>query len=499
MIGVTIGIGERHAQLAVKAGKAIQEYYGVDKILVLNDKHLEIYCPNANRFPDAIRRMFFLKFCIPLICDDNRWLYFDADYRVIKHPPSYWLESLRFSEKLLAVNDCWPQCPYPWPYHNAGFYVANRAAHEQLFAWCRANYFSVPEIFGEQCVWNRGIRELGVKVLELPYEFNARESVWTGPGDPIAKHGDWGGRSMSLTIAYCTARKQPHFKWFFDSLGRQHCRLPGIRLVVVDFHHAPDRLQFASINGNKIIHVPPKPNVWQGPHRLTQRDYFAASNARNTALCYAADGWISFVDDLSVLRDGWLAAVQDAMRSPGTIRLGAYRKVNELQVIEGEVKGFSNHPHGFDSRWNAGNDYAPAPIHGSAMFGCSLVGEVEAFMRINGFDEDCSPIGGEDYLAGLMLQAHGYKFVYDRRMLTYECETCHHREPRMAGEDKGVSPNDMSHRLLAMVNGGRNVAPNYFGESGIRKLRDEILAGGGFPIPNCPQHHWPDGQPLAEM
>lgn len=303
-----------------------------------------------------------------------------------------------------------------------------------------------------------------------------------------------------LTIAYMTNRPDPKIRWFFDSLHRETGGdYTGIKVVVVDFHFGqPGRHPGCDLSGVPLVHLAPKPTVWQGPHRLTSTDYFAASNARNTAICHAPDGWIAFVDDLSVLMPGWLSSVREAMAG-GYIALGAYKKVKKLVVENGEVKSFEPFPAGVDSRWNMGSDNYAVSAAGSLLYGCSLAAPVHAFLEINGFDESLDSIGMEDCAAGIMLERAGYSFRYDRRMLTLESEEDHAQLPVFKRVDKGVSPNDSSHAYLKMLNSGRNRAPNFFGEGGIAELRKHILAGGEFPVVQIPAHHWFDGQPLSEM
>jgi hypothetical protein len=66
--------------------------------------------------------------------------------------------------------------------------------------------------------------------------------------------------------------------------------------------------------------------------------------------------------------------------------------------------------------------------------------------------------------------------------------------------DKGISPNDSSHRLLDLVlNHRRWCAPNYFGPGGIREVRRQAQMGLPFPVTGKPEHCWFDGQPLMEM
>jgi glycosyltransferase involved in cell wall biosynthesis len=346
---------------------------------------------------------------------------------------------------------------------------------------------------------------------------------------------------MHLTIAYFTSRKEPKIEWFFESLHRETGgKYDGIRIVIIDLHNAdrdiicgvpecgmdelkeelaeaPPSRSYALTWAPDVWHQPPKPTVWQGKHRLTKEDWFAASNARNTAICLAPDGWIAFVDDVSVLLPGWLARVREAMNHPKRITCGAYRKVKELVVEDGYVKSFADHPGGRDNRMAAVKcDYLdkfalgpvvamdrvslPVPCAGNWMYGCSLVAPVEAFLEINGYPEAlCDGMGFEDVIAGIMLEKKGYSFAYDPRMMTYESEELHHQMPVMKRSDYGVSPNDKSHAVLNAARNGHGWHPNYFGEEGIRGLRSRVLRGEPFPVVQIPAHEWFTRTPLSEL
>lgn len=304
-----------------------------------------------------------------------------------------------------------------------------------------------------------------------------------------------------LTIAYMTCRRNPLIEMFLDSFHRE-CGgdYTDMKIVVVDFYaDEPGRKEeFAKKAHCPITHVPPKPCVWQGPHRLTKKDYFAASNARNTAVCYAPDGWIAFVDDLSVLCPGWLGEVK-RMVSIEVIACGAYEKVRDLKVEHGEIVGYTSTELGTDGRLKNVKSREPVKCNGGWMFGSSCSIPVEALLKINGWDEDCDSLSGEDYICGHMLQQHGYRFRYCPRMKTLESEDGHYGDTSFARFDKGVSPNDKSHAILNRVKRGRSMAPNYFGDGGLRALRQRILSGMTFPIPSEPQHDWYDGQSLSEL
>jgi hypothetical protein len=319
-----------------------------------------------------------------------------------------------------------------------------------------------------------------------------------------------------LTIAYITNRLDCRIEWFFDSLWWQweQTRIP-LRLVVVDFFtEEPDRALRVALKakrftdlGIELIHTAPMPCVWQGKHRLTTRDYFAAANCRNTAICLAPDGWLAYVDDLSVLIPGWLDRVKAAMDS-GYIACGTYEKVKELVVQDGIVTTCTHDPAGGDSRLVVArkqyvNSSPPAvyPCTGSWLFGCSVVAPVEAFLKINGWDTDCDSMGAEDYPCGYMLEKQGYKLCLDPKMITWESWELHFVETPFLRIDK---PNikgqrDGSNAYLKILLSGRDTAPNYFGEEGIAGVRQRVLKGEPFPIIQCPDRDWRDGQLLSEM
>lgn len=328
-----------------------------------------------------------------------------------------------------------------------------------------------------------------------------------------------------ISIIYQTSRKNPRFHWFIDSLFAQWKDSGApIKLIVVDFYadHSQRKEAFAVMarefisRGVRFVHTSPAPSVWQGPHRLTSRDFFAAANSRNTGICYADDGYIVFVDDLSVLLPGWFQQVQEAVAG-GWIACGAYSKVKDLVVENGIVKSFLGLPNGFeafipphfqvfdktehkaglDSRLkHAPDSSAPYKCAGQWLFGCSAAIPVEALLKVNGFHPFADSLGGEDYLAGLSMEQHGYKFKYCHRMFTLESEEAHGEEPPFIRIDKGISPNDSSHALLRLVQKGETLSPHpYY----LRELRQKILAGEPFPIPTDPKVHWWDKEPLERM
>jgi hypothetical protein len=306
-----------------------------------------------------------------------------------------------------------------------------------------------------------------------------------------------------FTISYITNRIEPKIEWFFSSLASQGGA--GIPVNVVDFHaDNPERraciANLASISGITINrHITPMPCVWQGKHRLTKDNYFAAANASNTAIAICPTDWVVFVDDLSVLMPGWLDCVREAV-TRSEITCGSYRKVLKLEVVNGIVASCERHSLGEDHRAVCIGWGKLTPCTGQWFFGCSFVAPIEAMLTINGFDTDTDSMGYQDTLAGLMLAANGYKFVYDSRMVTYESEELHGQPGNVFHRwDPGVSPKDKSHKMIELIEKGRTKSPNYYGPEGLRGLRSSMLNGGEFPVFQIPEHEWFTGTPLREL
>ncbi len=326
---------------------------------------------------------------------------------------------------------------------------------------------------------------------------------------------------MNITICYLTARKEPQIKWFLDSLANQLDR--NVRLVIVDrwaevrsdwsSEQCLERMMWfealAATTGfntrsDSYLHVPPKPTPWAGAHRLTKRDHFAASNARNTGLCLAPDGYIVYVDDLAVLLPGWWRSVLDAIEGH-YVACGTFRKVCELSVENGWVKGYLNHPSGWDTRPKAGNiaPYSdPVPCLGEWLYGCSLAIPTEALLNINGWDEACDGMGFEDCVVGWMLQHHGgVPLKFCPRMITWESEEGHTAGAVEDRVDKGqVKPYpgfpDCQHALLEWARSGKRARSE--NRDQMREVRSAVLKGEPFPITfDKSLKHWVDGGLIA--
>lgn len=290
----------------------------------------------------------------------------------------------------------------------------------------------------------------------------------------------------SLTIILTTARKEPKFDWFLDSLMRQTIPPNDVYVVIVDLFAEGRRIE-----ADWIRHVEPKPNIWQGKHRLTKENWWAKSNALNTGLAMASTDWIACVDDRSVLEPRWLEAVRDAMKGDYVVA-GAYEKWSGLKVEHGAVRGGENCI-GTDPRANSSMETHRCP--GNHFFGCSNALPRLWAMEINGWDESCDGMAYEDTAFGLMLANNNRPIFYDQRMKVIQDRTPGESGPDMRREDKGRSPNDKSHAWVERTK--RAMAATH--DVSLPYLRE--LYANCRPWPDAPKewHDWYDGQSIRDM
>lgn len=316
---------------------------------------------------------------------------------------------------------------------------------------------------------------------------------------------------MSLTIVYITFRQRPRFEWFARSLDREFRQVgidrAQVQILVIDGRLWKDgdtrRSELLDASEGKICfeHHSPKPNVWQGPHRLTKTEFFCAASVRNTAFALARGSHVIFVDDLSVLLPGWLAAHVRAAEGEYTL-CGTTCKNNDILVGgEGNILSFSPFPPGQDSRL----PYLHGDLQsctGSWLFGGTFSVPMSFALEVNGQDEINDTIGGEDYDFGFRLERAGCAVKISRLCGTIEDEAGHHAEAPMIRLDKpwpGPDGPYTSNLLLNRLVRDKDRKLAVGNDFNLRQLRDCVLAGQSFPVPTTPTVHWADGQPLADM
>lgn len=336
-----------------------------------------------------------------------------------------------------------------------------------------------------------------------------------------------------LNIVYCTGRKDPKIGWFLSSLAREVAGdFSAVKVIIVDYWANPfggtrqdhearrayvfDAVDMAGIPQESVNWVSPKSTPWQGKQRQTQEDWFNVANSRNTGLCFCDDGWVAFVDDLSVLMPGWFQAAIQATLTPKMITLCRYRKVRNLVVEKGEVVSFDP-CHVTDGGIDTGQDArervaksverpfvnCPSDWH----YGY-VMGPVQAYLDINGWVETLTAgLSFEDVPTGINLGKKGYGFRYEPRMLALESEEGHGQGPGMKkadyrGKDWGRPELDKSHAVLAMTKQGDGFTPNdFFNGMTISELRDHVYrkATNSFPAPKTGTREWFTGVLLSEL
>lgn len=309
----------------------------------------------------------------------------------------------------------------------------------------------------------------------------------------------------TLTVAFITARSSPKLDWFLDSFKNQTTEQIAALIVVDNQLSAKETLSYKCDSFIQKTHTRPKPTVWQGEHRLTKEDWWATSNARNTAICLCQTDWIAFLDDRCVLLPGYLDGIKAAMKGNYAV-CGAYEKRHSMTVENGAIvnPGITEQIKrnsvvtGIDSRERelAEKKIAtPYPCSGGWYFGCNFALPLEWALQVGGVPEVADSLGMEDVLFGLLLENNKFPIKYDPRMKIIEDRTPAESGPVMRRVDKGKSPHDKSHALLAMFTNATS-SLNIFN---IRALRNSVLRGEPFPIPSKPTLDWWDKQPISEF
>jgi hypothetical protein len=235
-----------------------------------------------------------------------------------------------------------------------------------------------------------------------------------------------------LSIIFITFRTNCKFEWFIQSLIRQTTEelRPLIQIIIVDGildtydeNIINDRKQlFEELIDNmfEYVHISPKPTHYQGRYKLTDINYFAASNTRNTGVCFAKYNYIAFHDDLGCPSQTWLNNVIIGMNNR-EIYCGAYSKVNDMVVENGILISMTPYDKGIDNRLSHYNDTISL-CENSHFYGSSFCMPLEDYLEINGMNEMCDGCGGEDYDFGIRLKRNGKQIFYNKEMFIYESE-----------------------------------------------------------------------------
>lgn len=312
---------------------------------------------------------------------------------------------------------------------------------------------------------------------------------------------------MSIAFSYVTSRVDCRIEWWFQSLAKQIV-LPSQVIVIDHYAGSPTRRLYVEHEFRKafsgpllteqakgnlfydfFVHAVPKPTIWQGDYRITAEDWWAKSNALNTAICLCRQEWLCVCDDRSLLMPNYFNSVVAAMRSNVAV-CGNYEKRMNMKVVDGVIS---------DPGITLGSDNRTQhsqPYHVRDWYGGSGALPLEWCLAVNGFSEDlCDGLGSEDSMFGVTLRNSGYPIMYDPRMLIIEDRTPGEIDGALKRADKGVSPNDKSHKIVEIMR-DKTTSQNSFD---IRHLRNRVLAGEPFPPPSASYTDWFDGQPIKDM
>lgn len=292
---------------------------------------------------------------------------------------------------------------------------------------------------------------------------------------------------MDLTIAYITGRADPHLEWTIDTLEPQIRHGDEISLLVVDARGRSAGELASATRLARFEVVRPKPNAWQGPHRLTSCDWWAKSSAINTALVLCQTNYIAFVDDCCRLGPRWLDSVRAGYRARDAVLAGSYEKIEHGQVVGDHRR--KSCPTG------------KRDCGGGWLYGCTYALPVAWALAIGGAEEGCDGMGSEDYIFGLMLQNAGFRIDFTPGLFVTQerPEVMPPSGPSapLRRTDKGISPNDKSHAALRRfgVRSHTEFSPD------LVALRRQFLVTGAvsWPLPDRDLRDWYDGQLVREM
>lgn len=302
--------------------------------------------------------------------------------------------------------------------------------------------------------------------------------------------------ATDLTVIQVTSRHQPHFEWLYHSVLKETSVFQFILVSLQDWR--------GNVGGGpSVLVTKPKPNIWQGPHRVTKEDWWAKANALNTAFALCRTQWMLVVDDRLVLMPGWSERVKAAAQG-GYAVAGSYEKRDGMEVLDGVISRqgttIAIDPRLAEMQRMKLPAPFPMPFNCHWMYGCCYALPLEWALNVNGVDERCDGISAEDSFFCATLQNAGYSIRFDPLLKVVEDRSS--AGPSMRREDKGVSPNDKSH---ALIDHARRIkkAEHPLWPYDLRQLRIKVLNGLPYqPFPHPPRadhRDWFDGQPIKEF
>lgn len=316
-----------------------------------------------------------------------------------------------------------------------------------------------------------------------------------------------------------SARPDPRYEWFFDSL-RHNSYIEEISQIIICDLYAEEFEGWSADDAKRAVVriceaagvfagitqvIPPKPCVWSGRYRLTPRNWWSKSSFLNSCLCHARSDYLAFVDDRCVLAPTWMDAVVEA-REKQYVVAGTYEKRSGMVVRDGRIihEGkLTATDCRMDEPAAKANPHRRRPIRGDDLFGCTFGLPTEWMLRVNGFSELWDSCSFEDVHFGVMLQNNGFPIYHDGRMKMIEDRTPVEQDPSCREHDmkrssKEKHPNDTSDKIWTLKRRlfGEKSASHHWN---MREIQESVLRGNAFPIPRGPEKDWFDQMPLKDM
>lgn len=231
-----------------------------------------------------------------------------------------------------------------------------------------------------------------------------------------------------ITIAYVTARLDPRLDLFFDSVYPQ--LQPTDQVILIDhwLDYYPSREpEVAKLLDDRfeLLHLPPKPSIWRGPHRKTRRDFADTGAARNTALIVAKHSHIVFLDDMTAVHSKWRSFHADAAKE-GIILSGQFKFGRDVKVLPNGHIFYTQLKR--DVRKDHQKSDERLKIGGGWLFGSNTSFPMKYLLKVGGYDEFTARRGIEDCNLGVRLENAGYldKMFYDKNCIVYEDQFYHY-------------------------------------------------------------------------
>jgi len=273
---------------------------------------------------------------------------------------------------------------------------------------------------------------------------------------------------VRVTVAFITAREEPHLEWLCDGIEQQAKKGDKIELIVVDALGRPaTAIGYRPVKAiTKLVETRPKPTIWQGAHRITAHDFFANANARNTAIVLCSTGYICFLDDRCRLDPGWLDQVRLGAKKRASVICGPCDKHEDWGVSVDHRR--QREPQG---KRNCGGGWC---------YGGNFALPLKWLLEVNGCEEGCDPVGQVDCVLGHMLENVGRRIDFVVEMSVQQDRRGFVHPMNFPRQDKGSSPHAKSNALRDRFFPRKRTefTPD------LKKLRRLIDKGEPFPIPD---------------